>query len=188
MVESGPFIPLRIYGTRTRSGETDPVRSLIITNRVIEGEAATPQLRSVGGVSVKVKKPTTEEKGEGPQRRSGPHIAEASFVEFDIEPVAVAGPAAVPWRAWWGVSFRPGDPNPCISVSLDFDPTKPCEILEEILESFQGDGCKAEIIGRTRLRVYGIVIGGRYYPALKGSIYDEDPLPEVLPKVTNARS
>jgi hypothetical protein len=48
--------------------------------------------------------------------------------------------------------------------------------------------CKAVIIGKTRLRVYGKVMNGRFDPALKGSVESDDLKPEELPRVTNART
>ena len=88
----------------------------------------------------------------------------------------------------WGVSFRAGDPAADCTVYTDINPTKPWEVLADVHESFSRMGCKAEIIGKTRLRVYGQVRDGRFHHALKGSVESEDLKPAELPKVTNARS
>jgi hypothetical protein len=188
VVESSAFFPLRVYGTRTKSGETDAIRSLRITSRIVEGEGATPLLRSVHGATVEMRSRTTDERRAGPIRRTGPDITDTSFVEFDLAPLPASGPLELPWRTSWGVYSWAGDSSYDVGVSTDIDPTEPWRVLEDVLESFSRMGCKAEIVGKTELRVYGMVIGGRYYPALKGIVESEDLKPEELPKVTNARS
>jgi hypothetical protein len=181
---------IRIYGARTREGPIDAVRALKIINRRIDDSGDLPHLAAVGSVAVEVKADDGKTKSErtGKPFPTGPTIKDESYVEFDISPLPVAGPARISWQSSWGVFFRTGDSSYDVGTSIDIDPAKPWRALEEVLESFSRMSCKAEIVGKTRLRVYGMVLDGRYYPAIKGSVESEEIKPEELPNITSARS
>lgn len=44
---------------------------------------------------------------------------------------------------------------------------------------------KAEVVGKTKLRVYGRIFNGELIPATKGMVESKDLKPEELPKVKN---
>jgi len=179
---------IRVYGARTREGSLDAISSLRIINRLVAGEGEMPHLGSVGGVKVEVITDKGSPAAIQKLRPTGPDLPDDTFVEFDIAPLPTGGPDEPPWQSAWDISFGPKDPNGGIRVQTDIDPAKPCEVLDGVLESFLDFSCKAEIIGKTRLRVYGRVAEGRFLPVLKGSVDSDDLKPEELPKVTNARS
>lgn len=189
VVELTPFEPVRVYGARTKGGGTDPVRSLVLTHQLVDGRGAMPQVRSVDGVRAAASADggTAGPARAGIPRPTGPDLGADSFVEFDLATIPATSLEQSP-----GVTFElytgAGADGFCCASSRQLDPAAPGEAAAELLESFTLLGCRAEVVGRTRVRLYGHVRQGRYHPALRGSVDSDDLKPGELPRVTNPRS
>jgi hypothetical protein len=189
VVELTAFTCMRVHGARTKRGETDPVRSLVLVHHLVEGKGAMPLLRSVDGVKVEVKTDdgTAKTAPAGKPPPTGPDLGAESYVEFDLSTVP-AGAGKAPPSVTFEIYTTAGSDDSSAWISTPVDPAAPAQAAAGLLESLSQTGCKAEVVGQTRLRVYGQVRGDRYYPALKGSVDSDDLRPEELPKVTNPRS
>ena len=185
-------VSIRVFGVRAPGGEVDAIESITILNHRVDGSVQCQRLFSRGGIKVQTKnvdgktRPALEEK----PLPTGPDIRNEAYVEFDLSslPTVLAG---VSWYVNFHV-FAPQDGeydiDPDVSIGETVDASKPLDCATGVLESLSSASCKAELIGLTKPRVYGRVVGGRYFPVHRGKVESEDLHPEELPKVKNAGS
>ncbi|QJW95730.1 hypothetical protein [Frigoriglobus tundricola] len=180
---------VRIYGVRTKEGKADAVKAMTATNRLRGGMGQMPILTGSGGATVKVKTDDGEAKPD-PARKvppRGPEFREETFVEFDLSTLP-AGAKGTSWKLNWEIRTTAGKDEPWVSVPMEVTSVEAPVISVEVLDCVLPDSAfKAEAIGKTKIRVYGAVLGDRYYPAEKGSVTSPHLKPEQLPKITNPK-
>jgi hypothetical protein len=185
-------VSIRLYGVRAPAGEVEAIESIVLVNHLVDGVGEMPVLYSIGGVKVETKK------DDGKARRApagkplpnGPVFRDQTYVELDFSTLPIVTP-----RVDWNVTFnfyapdRSGYTGPHFSIlGTPLDSSNPHVSASDVWNSLCSAGYKAELIGLTKVRVYGHVVRGRYYPALRGEVESEDLKPEELPKVKNAGS
>ena len=180
---------VRIYGVRTKEGKADPVKALTATNRLRAGTGQMPILTGSGGAKVAVKTDDGKTKAD-PARKvppKGPEFREETFVEFDLSTLP-AGAKDVNWKLDWEIRTTAGKEEPWLTVPMQVASTVAAEVSVEMLDIlFPYHAFKAEVVGKTKIRVYGAVLADRFYPAERGSVTSPDLKPEQLPKVTNPK-
>jgi hypothetical protein len=151
-----------------------------------------PDLSPVGAVKVETK----NEKGKsGPARKgkllpTGPELRDGAYVEFDLARFPIGCPGEN-WNVSFNIFASGGNGHndyPQVMVSLTVEASNPLACGPQVLQSLLRFSCKAELIGQTKLRVYGQVVSGRYNPVHRGAVESEDLPPHQLPKVKNAGS
>jgi hypothetical protein len=183
MAEMSGDRSIHIYGVRTKEGKADAVKTLVLTNRVRRGEGQTPELRESGGVKVKTRK---GEAGDMPAREGkppppGPDLGEEPFVEFDFSPLPEWSPDVK-----FSLRVDTADPKTYFKTSFTGVGSR-ADICIGLEESLNEIGLKAEVAGKTKLRVYGKVRDNRFNPATKGTVDSDILTPAELPKVTNPK-
>ena len=177
---------VRIYGVRAKDGTADAVKALTITNRLVKGEGQMPTLSAVGGAKVTTKDDDKPAKAD-PKRKvppTGPKFPTETFVEVDFG-VLPAGTACVFWEFKWDVRTTAGKDEPNLQFKFEVnsdEAAENCQLCAGIV--FWDCSYKIEAVGKTKLRIYGAVLNGRYYPAEGATIQSPQLKANQLPKVT----
>ena len=180
IVDRSDSFDIIIYGVLTKEGKTDPIERAALHYMKDNGvEPAT--LLKVGDVAVKVVS------GDGlPDRnrplKTGPDLGLEAYVEFDCGPIPDVGEGAFRVR----MTILTGDPNVRFDEELGGSRKTAratwCEVIADLLLDA---GYKAQVVGNDKIRVYGCVKQGHYYPATEGKVGSPDLPKEELPRVTN---
>lgn len=184
MAELSGDLSIRIYGVRTKSGKADAVKSLRVTTRVRQGLGQTPKVTATDGVKVEAREDDGKAKPAAEKRPSrGPDLGAEPFVEFDFS--VLPPPPGIKGKFTWRIDTE--DDRRFFKDTVGGDLCYHDDFCLGLEMSLNEIGFKAEVVGKSRLRVYGNVREDRFYPATKGSIESPDLKKEQLPKVTNPR-
>jgi hypothetical protein len=107
----------------------------------------------------------------------------AQYVEFDFAPLPQNGQG----RLKAVLTLHTTDKD--ISLSEPFEMARPCRPASEaetIALFLTINKFKAEVVDKTKVRVYGRIWNEKLIPATRGAITCPDLLPNELPKVKNA--
>ncbi|MBA4065569.1 MAG: hypothetical protein C0501_18020 [Isosphaera sp.] len=177
---------LHIYGVRTKESKGDPVKSLVLTNRLVDGKGELPRLEAVGGVKVETREADPEAKPD-PARKAppaGPDLGKQAYVEFDFSTLPPGGKCDL-----WNMTLKlhMGGRDEVYGEEFGFAPeyARDGGLCRLLADRFREASLKAERVGKTTLRVYGLTRKDRYYPVLKGEVESPDLKAKDLPKVTN---
>lgn len=177
---------VRIHGVRKKDGTADAVKELTITNLLVKGEGRTPTLSAVGDAKVTAKDADKPVKAD-PKRKTppaGPKFPGETFVEVDFG-VLPAGTACVFWEFKWDVRTTAGKEEPNLQFKFEVNSDEAAENCLLCADSIFWDcSYKIEAVGKTKLRIYGAVLNGRYYPAENATIESPQLKANQLPKVT----
>jgi hypothetical protein len=167
-----------VYGVRGKEGKTDEVAALTIT--VHKDNKGQNPVKLTGTGEVKAQVVAGNAKPAAKPLPAGPKVGPENFVEFDFSPVP---DGTGPWRVTLTVETTLKDfkfrddmsgSNPVTNVA--------CESLVMGLNEI---GFKAEVVDRTKVRVYGGIWDGQFYPATEGRVESAELKKDHLPKVTN---
>lgn len=113
--------------------------------------------------------------------RAEPPNAEA-YVEFDFSTLPRGGTGTYTVK----MTVETKDKDITFSEPLEFarvtDPNTNCEFVAVFLNR---NKWKAEVVNKTKLRVYGRIWNDKLIPATRGKVESSDLRPEELPKVKN---
>ena len=189
IVESAEDGSVRVYGTRTKEGKADAVKSLTLTNQLVRGMGRMPALTAVGKVEVKVeldegkRKPAPDRQ----PRATGPVFPNEPFVEFDLTTLP-AGAENVGWKITFDIRTTAGKEEPWIQIPIEVASINAATNITALVGVCLADcAFKGEVVGKTKIRVYGGIRGDRFYPAVHGTVTSPDLKPAELPKVTNPK-
>lgn len=174
---------IAIYGVRARDGNVDAVKSLVLTNRVRRGPGEPPHMAKDSTAKVETKTGEMEDKpdSEARKRPTGPQFEDEPFVEFDFQtlppPPGVKASYELRVDTSGSVFKSPtsGDIHYSDDTAIGWE-----QSLNEI-------GYKAEVIEKSKLRVYGHVTSKGFLQATKGSITSEGLPKEQIPKVVQPK-
>jgi hypothetical protein len=104
------------------------------------------------------------------------------YTEFDFSPLPQGGMGVYKLQ----LTILTEDKDIKLSELLEFargaDPNTNCEFLAAFLNR---NKFKAEVVDKTKVRVYGRVFNDKLIPVTKGMVESKDLRPEELPKVKN---
>jgi hypothetical protein len=104
--------------------------------------------------------------------------ADVSFVEIDCAPIPTEGKIDLVVKVYTEkavLEFKTAGPNG----------DSPDGLAAALAVSFKDAGATTEVIEKTRVRIYGAKIDGKFYPATKGTVTSESLKADQLPKVKN---
>ena len=174
---SGKF-GIEVFGIRAKGGKVDRIKTLTVTARQQNGREIV-KLGGAGGVKVGVREGDGKPGAKPPP--VGPDLGPEPYVEFDFTTMPVEE------RSWHiTVNVETALKN-LTFVEDDHAPDRGqrealCCGLAIRMESV---GFKADVIDKSKVRVYGAVFDGKFYPATKGIVKSPDLKKNELPKVTN---
>ena len=172
-----------IYGARKKDRSCDPVKTLIISHRVIRGgRGDPPKLSGTGGAAVEIRKDATAPPASTKPPPPGPDLGDEAYVEFDFSTLPRAGDGEYRFRVIVLTPHEKVKYDLEVKGPRKFSPETHCDALAYNL---RGTQFKAQVVGETKLRVYGCVNNGYWYPATEGRIESAELTKDELPKVTN---
>jgi hypothetical protein len=169
---------IKVYGVRAKHGGSDALRSMNVTwPKGQRGECV--KLRRKGNVTVTC---GVEEKEAGGKLPAfGPDLGPESYVEFDFSPVPVKrGPMEMARKVETTLKdfYATDDFGAPTGSTTD----RMCRAFASNMESI---GFKAEVVGGRKVRVYGGLFNGKFYPATRGTVTSQVLKAEELPIVKN---
>lgn len=176
---------VRIYGVRTKDGKGDAIKSLAITNRIVKGFGRMPGLTATGGAKASATDDEQPAKVD-PMRKvpsAGPVFADDPFVELDFAPVPKGEPCLF-WEFKFDLRTTAGKEEPNLQFTIEVNAQNAAEYLLDFIGIYWRASYKVEQVGKTKVRFYGAVYQGRYYPAADATIKSKHLVDEQLPKVT----
>jgi hypothetical protein len=175
--KTGDF-ELEVFGVRAKGGKIDPVKSLVVIAPKENGREIA-KLDATEGVKVEVRE--GDGKSVAKPLPVGPDLGAEAYVEFDFSPIPID---TGPWEVTMEVhttlkDFTASDGHNAPNGSSW---TVLCEGFASGLGTI---AFKAEVVDKKKVRVYGGVYDGKFYPATRGTVASPNLKKEQLPKITN---
>ena len=182
LVDADGHFGIKVFGVRGKAGKVDPVKRLLIVGTKQQGRDPV-KLRGLRGARVQFQ----EGKRKPGEKRPppGPELGSEPFVEFDFTTMPDGNETDRGWRLKLEVMTSLKD---LMFRSQRHAPNRgpPRETLcLSLAMGLEWAGFKAEVVDKSKVRVYGAVFDGRFYPATRGIVESPNLRPNELPKVTN---
>jgi hypothetical protein len=180
LVERSGAFGIEIYGVRTKGGQSDPIKTLVVTARKVKGREIV-KLDRAGDVKVELR---DDDPKPGPKPPPvGPDLGDEPFVEFDFTKIPCE-------KAPWDVTIRVLTSLKDLSGNVedmaapDGTPREGLELmLLSAADSLEEIGYKAQLVDKFKIRVYGGLFDGKFYPATKGIVESKTLKKADLPTV-----
>jgi hypothetical protein len=178
LVEKKGNFGIEVYGVRAKGEGSDPIKSLVVIARKENGREIA-KLGSTGKATAELRE------GDGVPAKNppalGPALGAESYVEFDFTSMPCE---KGPWELVLTVETT------LKNFSAIADPAAPDGIrrdalCENIVASLEDIGFRAEVVEKSKVRVYGGIFDGKFRPAARGTAESQQLKREHLPKVAN---
>ena len=115
-------------------------------------------------------------------RDTHPQPANGEYVEYDFSPV----PERMGQRWDLTLQLRTTHKDVTVDPALNIDVrTNPVTLAAFFASQFESAGCKAEVVDKLKVRVYGCTVKDKFYPAVSAKVVSPQVAADKLPKVTN---